>query len=50
MQTLLVAEPRNVGLGEPHREVRSLVVVAAAENLAAPINPRQSLAIGQRDV
>ena len=50
MQALLVAQPRYVGLGEPHRQVGGLIVVASTEDLAAPINPRQSLAISQRDV
>jgi len=50
MQALLMAQPRNVGLRELDREMRRLIVVAAAEDLAAPINPRQSLAVGQRDV
>ena len=50
MQALLVAQPRDVGFREPDRQVGRLIVVAAAEDLAAPINPRQSLAIGQRDV
>ena len=50
MQALLVAQPRDVGFREPDRQVGRLIVVAAAEDLAAPINPRQSLAVGQRNV
>ena len=50
MQALLVAQPRDVGLREPDRQVCRIIVVAPAENLAMPINPRQSLAVAQRDV
>src|SRR5262249_20595018 len=50
VQTLLVAQPRDVGLGEPDRQVRRLMVVATAQDLAVPINPRQSLAVSQRDI
>ena len=40
MQALLVAQPRDVGLREPDRQVGRIIVVAPAENLAMPINPR----------
>jgi len=50
MRTLLVAQPRDVGLGKPDRQVGGLMVVAAPQDLAALIDPRQSLAIGQRDI
>ena len=51
MQTLLlVAQSRNVYFGEPDRQVGRLIVVAPAEDLPVPINPPQSLAVGQRDI
>ena len=50
MQALLVAQPRDVCLREPDRQVGRITVVAPAKNLAVPINPRQSLAVAQRDV
>lgn len=50
MQALLVAQPRDVGLREPDRQVGRVIVVAPAENLAVPINPRQSLPVAQRDL
>src|SRR3954452_25124882 len=50
MQALAMAQTRNVALREPHRQVGGLVVVAAAEDLAAPVYPCQCLAVGQRDV
>jgi len=50
MQALLVAQPRDVGFREPDRQVGRLIVVAPAEDFAALIDPRQSLAVAQRDV
>ena len=50
MHALLVMQPRDVGLGEPDRQMCHLIVVTPAEDLAASINPRQSLAVGQRDI
>src|SRR5262245_66653088 len=45
-----MAQACNVSLREPHRQVGGLVVVTAAEDLAAPVYPCQCLAVGQRDV
>ena len=50
MQALLVAQPRDIGLGKPNRQVGCLAVVAATKDFAVPINPRQGLAVSQRDV
>src|SRR5205823_7129843 len=50
MQALAMAQARDILFGKSHREMRRLVVVAAAEHLAAPIQPGQCLAVGQRDV
>jgi len=50
MQTLLVAQPRDIGLGKPNRQVGCLAVVASTKDFAVPINPRQDLAVDQRDV
>ena len=50
MHALLVMQPCDVGFGEPDRQMCHLIVVTPAEDLAAAINPRQSLAVGQRDI
>ena len=46
VQPLVVAQPRNVGVGEPNRKVGRHVVVTPAEHLAVPVNPCQGLAVG----
>ena len=50
MQALSMAEPRDVVFRQSSRDVRRLIVVAAAQHLAALVYPRQCLAVGQRDI
>ena len=50
VQPLLVAQAGEIGVAEADRKVGGLAVVAAAEDLAMAIDPRQGLAVAQRDV
>ena len=50
VQALAVLQARDVGFGEPDGEMNCLVVVAPPNDLAAPIQPGQCPAVGQRDV
>src|SRR5437660_1738956 len=50
MQALTVTEAAEIGLGETHREMRGLRIIAAAENLAMGIDPGQSASVAERHV
>src|SRR5215831_12496114 len=50
VQALAVLQTRDVCFGEPDGEMSRLVVVAPPDDLAAPIQPSQCPAVGQRDV
>ncbi len=50
MQALTVAEAAEIGLGETHREMGGLRIIAAAENFAVGIDPGQGASVAERYV
>ena len=50
MQALTVTEAAEIGLGETHREMSGLRIIAAAENLAMGIDPGQGASVAERHV
>src|SRR3954452_2522249 len=50
MQPLPMPQTSEIGLREPHQQMRGLGIVAAAEHLAMLVDPGKRLAVGERHI
>ena len=50
VQPLPMPQPSEIGLREPHRQMRGLGIVAPTEHLAMLVDPGQRLAVGERHI